>query len=243
MRSPALSVALLVCAATAAGQTSGSQPGQIFEFGVSGRALGMGNAQTAITDDASALYYNPAGLGLLECRQAQALHAALYGGASFDSLDYGQNFDRNSGGWGLEVLRLALGGFEGYDASGSPTGSFGYSELGVGGGFAVNDVLLPDLSLGGALKLLDRSLRRGEITLRNIRMDKKNFDSEVSMLLDIINDAWSDNWGFVHMTRAEIDDLSGILKLLLRPGDVAIAGSRPPPPPSHACSGGCQFRS
>jgi len=158
MRSPALSVALLVCAATAAGQTSGSQPGQIFEFGVSGRALGMGNAQTAITDDASALYYNPAGLGLLECRQAQALHAALYGGASFDSLDYGQNFDRNSGGWGLEVLRLALGGFEGYDASGSPTGSFGYSELGVGGGFAVNDVLLPDLSLGGALKLLDRSL-------------------------------------------------------------------------------------
>jgi hypothetical protein len=81
----------------------------------------------------------------------------------------------------------------------------------------------PDAPTDMLKKLLDRSLRRGEITLRTIRMDKKNFDSEVSMLLDIINDAWSDNWGFVHMTRAEIDDLSGILKLLLRPGDVAIA--------------------
>jgi hypothetical protein len=72
-------------------------------------------------------------------------------------------------------------------------------------------------------KLLERALRGGEVTLRNIRMDKQHFESEVAMLLDIINDAWSDNWGYVPMTKAEIDDLAGILKLLLRPGDVAIA--------------------
>jgi hypothetical protein len=78
-------------------------------------------------------------------------------------------------------------------------------------------------------KLLARAMRGGEITLRNIRMDKEHFDSEVTLLLDIINDAWSDNWGYVPMTRAEIDDLSGILKLLLRPGDVAIAEYRGQP--------------
>jgi len=71
-------------------------------------------------------------------------------------------------------------------------------------------------------KLLARATRGGEITLRNIHMDKR-FEGEVAMLLDIINDAWSDNWGYVPMTKAEIDDLSGILKILLRPGDVAIA--------------------
>jgi hypothetical protein len=71
-------------------------------------------------------------------------------------------------------------------------------------------------------KLLARAMRGGEITLRNIHMDKR-FKDEVAMLLDIINDAWSDNWGYVPMTKAEIDDLAGILKLLLRPGDVAIA--------------------
>jgi hypothetical protein len=72
-------------------------------------------------------------------------------------------------------------------------------------------------------RVLDRANRRGEIQLRTIRMDKSHVDEEIALLLDIINDAWSDNWGFVAMTKAEIDDLAGILKLLLRPGDVAIA--------------------
>jgi hypothetical protein len=71
-------------------------------------------------------------------------------------------------------------------------------------------------------KLLARSMRSGEVTLRNIHMDKR-FNDEVAMLLDIINDAWSDNWGYVPMTKAEIDDLAGILKILLKAGDVAIA--------------------
>jgi hypothetical protein len=72
-------------------------------------------------------------------------------------------------------------------------------------------------------KLVARGLRSGDVTFRNIRMDKKHFNAEVAMLLDIINDAWSDNWGYVPMTKAEIDDLAGVLKLLLKPGDVAIA--------------------
>jgi hypothetical protein len=81
----------------------------------------------------------------------------------------------------------------------------------------------PDASTATLDKLLARAMRGGDITLRNIRMDKAHFDSEIAMMLDIINDAWSDNWGYVPMTKAEIDDMAGILKLLLRPGDVAIA--------------------
>jgi hypothetical protein len=71
--------------------------------------------------------------------------------------------------------------------------------------------------------LEQRGLKDGHVTLRNIRKDKKHFEGEVALLLDIINDAWSDNWGYVPMTKAEIDDLAGILKILLREGDVAIA--------------------
>ncbi len=80
----------------------------------------------------------------------------------------------------------------------------------------------PDASMQKWDKLMARALRGGEVTLRNIHMDHR-FRDEVAMLLDIINDAWSDNWGYVPMTKAEIDDLARILKLLLRPGDVAIA--------------------
>ena len=72
-------------------------------------------------------------------------------------------------------------------------------------------------------RVLDRAVRRGDLKLRTIRMEKTEIDGEIALLLDIINDAWSDNWGFVPMTKAEIDDLAGILKILLRPGDVAIA--------------------
>jgi hypothetical protein len=80
----------------------------------------------------------------------------------------------------------------------------------------------PDASTKTWDRLMARAMRGGEITLRNIHMDKR-FKDEVAMLLDIINDAWSDNWGYVRMTQAEIDELAGVLKLLLRPGDVAIA--------------------
>lgn len=80
----------------------------------------------------------------------------------------------------------------------------------------------PEASMQKWEKLMARALRGGDVTLRNIHMDHR-FRDEVTMLLDIINDAWSDNWGYVTMTKAEIDDLAGILKLLLRPGDVAIA--------------------
>ena len=80
----------------------------------------------------------------------------------------------------------------------------------------------PQASLKSWDRLMARAMRGGEITLRNIHMDKR-FKDEVAMLLDIINDAWSDNWGYVRMTQAEIDELAGVLKLLLRPGDVAIA--------------------
>jgi hypothetical protein len=81
----------------------------------------------------------------------------------------------------------------------------------------------PDADTGKFEKLRARALRNPDVKLRNIHMDKARFRGEVEMLLDIINDAWSDNWGYVPMTKAEIDDLAGILKLLLRPGDVVIA--------------------
>jgi hypothetical protein len=77
-----------------------------------------------------------------------------------------------------------------------------------------------------ALRIVERLKKRDDVVVRPIRMDKAHFESEVATLLEILNDAWSGNWGFVPMTKAEIADLAGLLKLLLRPGDVAIAEYR-----------------
>ncbi len=80
-----------------------------------------------------------------------------------------------------------------------------------------------------ALRILERADQSGEVHLRNIRMDKRHLDDDVALILDMLNDAWSDNWGFVPMTPAEMADLAGVLKLLLRPGDVAFAEYRGKP--------------
>jgi GNAT superfamily N-acetyltransferase len=54
--------------------------------------------------------------------------------------------------------------------------------------------------------LVDRIITSGE---RNSRIrireaDKSRFDEEAALILGILNDAWSDNWGFVPLTDAEI---------------------------------------
>src|SRR3546814_21184312 len=41
--------------------------------------------------------------------------------------------------------------------------------------------------------------------------------------MDIFNDAWSDNWGFVPMSQAELRHMVKALKPIVRPQSVAIA--------------------
>ncbi|HEX8062958.1 MAG TPA: N-acetyltransferase [Allosphingosinicella sp.] len=54
--------------------------------------------------------------------------------------------------------------------------------------------------------IVERIVQAGEknprITIR--RTVKKNFEAEARLLLGILNDAWSENWGFVPLTEAEI---------------------------------------
>lgn len=56
------------------------------------------------------------------------------------------------------------------------------------------------------IPVIDRLIKAGEANPRiRIRdVDKSKFDQEAAIILDILNDAWSDNWGFVPLTDAEI---------------------------------------
>lgn len=44
--------------------------------------------------------------------------------------------------------------------------------------------------------------KNGRIRIR--RVDKRKFDAEARLIMGILNDAWSDNWGFVPLTDSEI---------------------------------------
>jgi hypothetical protein len=54
-----------------------------------------------------------------------------------------------------------------------------------------------------------------EVTSRPL--DKKTMDQDVETTLDIFNDAWSENWGFVPFSKKEGDKLAADLKLFMVP--------------------------
>ena len=64
------------------------------------------------------------------------------------------------------------------------------------------------------MPLLQRIIASGDKNPRiNIRqVDKSKFDEEAATILAILNDAWSDNWGFVPLTPPEIADVGVKLK-------------------------------
>jgi hypothetical protein len=48
-------------------------------------------------------------------------------------------------------------------------------------------------------------------------VDMKNLENEVRIVMDIFNDAWMDNWGFVPLSEAELRKLAADMKLFLVP--------------------------
>lgn len=54
--------------------------------------------------------------------------------------------------------------------------------------------------------LIQRIVASGERNSRIVirKVDKRRFDEEAALILGILNDAWSDNWGFIPLTDAEI---------------------------------------
>ncbi|MFL6731230.1 MAG: N-acetyltransferase, partial [Sphingomicrobium sp.] len=53
---------------------------------------------------------------------------------------------------------------------------------------------------------IDRLIAMGERNprIRIRKVDKSNFNEEARIVLNLVNDAWSDNWGYVPLTQSEI---------------------------------------
>jgi GNAT superfamily N-acetyltransferase len=78
---------------------------------------------------------------------------------------------------------------------------------------------------GGFPPIVNRIIQSGErndkIVIR--RVDKSRFADEAAIILGILNDAWSDNWGFVPLTQPEIDDVGKKLKPIVYEDLIRIA--------------------
>jgi GNAT superfamily N-acetyltransferase len=76
---------------------------------------------------------------------------------------------------------------------------------------------------------LDRIYRAEEIVRRRLpklkirEIDTKNLDQEVEIVRNIFNQAWSQNWGFIPLSKEELEALAKDLKLILDPKVAHIA--------------------
>lgn len=101
----------------------GKYAGEFMAIGVGGRALGMGGAFTAVANDITSGYYNPAGLANLNYPQISLMHAEHFGNlVNYDygsiAIPYGTDMT-----FGISAVRLGVDGIHDtryalYDANG-----------------------------------------------------------------------------------------------------------------------------
>ncbi len=88
--------------------SAGRYAGDFMMIGAGARPLGMGGAYCALSEDGSAIYWNPAGIAQIRESEFSAMHAFLYNGlASYDNLSYCQPLP-NGVTIGLNVTRLTV---------------------------------------------------------------------------------------------------------------------------------------
>jgi hypothetical protein len=149
-----LGLALALASAGAAFAADSDDPSgtaAMIDIGMSARALGMGGAHIAVADDASAVYYNPAGLAFVGGHNVTSLYTSLHGAAGYLALGYAQK------NLGAGLLRLNASGVEETDEFANVIGVFNTTDLTAIAGYGRE--ITPNLSLGGAIKLYSQKLR------------------------------------------------------------------------------------
>jgi len=98
----------------------------------------------------------------------------------------------------------------------------------------VKDLLTYDVQTSHSFApIVDKIVASGERNprIRIRRIDKKRFDEEAALILSILNEAWSDNWGFIPLTDAEIAFAGKKLKPIVLEDMILVAeydsGSEP----------------
>jgi hypothetical protein len=114
-------IAALLCASPSIWASSpGTTSAQILKLGVGARAIGMGEAYTALADDVSSLYWNPAGLALMQERQASFMYDQAYKDLKFSNGAIGLPLE--NGALAGSISYLNYGSIAGYDTNGVAIG-------------------------------------------------------------------------------------------------------------------------
>jgi len=82
------------------------------------------------------------------------------------------------------------------------------------------DLVIPDPSPEAVQRRIAKLESTSRVVMRPLNMSR--YDSELMTVIDIFNDAWSDNWGFIPFTEPEMRHAARSMRPLIRPDLVWI---------------------
>lgn len=153
-----LAMTVIIPSASIFASGPGTTTGELLKIPVGARAVGMGEAYTAETQDSSALAWNPAGLSFASQKEAAFTHSSLIEGVHYEHMAFASPGDNYSVGASLGYL--GYGSISGYSDSdnGNPVAlgdQTAYSYVLSGG---LSSFVMDRFSLGAAASVLRENL-------------------------------------------------------------------------------------
>jgi hypothetical protein len=123
---------------------------RFLELGVGGRPSAMGEAYTSIAMDATAVYWNPAGLARMQGIEVSLAHAEWFEGVRHEYVGAGMRMGRHAIGGSFSGV--FAGSMDRRDGRGRQIGTYGYYDMAAAFSYAYE--AHHDIWVGGTLKYL-----------------------------------------------------------------------------------------
>lgn len=166
----------------------------IFSLGFGARAIGMGQAFTAMADDPTAVFWNPSGLEYINSQSATFFHSTLFEGAQYDFLGYVYP-TLDLGSFGFGIGRIGVSGFDQRDNLNyaSSLGSFSNEEYKVFFSYAKT---LPWFNITPGITV--HWLRQGWTGLDDGDLTESGVGADFSLMYrpDWIDNVFIQDWSF-----------------------------------------------
>ena len=132
----------------------GTSSASFLQMGAGARAAAMGESYVSVANDATATYWNPAGVARVDETQISAMQNTHVVDTSYQHLAAVKPFGRF--GVGLAIARMDYGSIDRYTVANVKDGNFTANSLAAGVSLAgrIGD----DISVGGTLKMIRESI-------------------------------------------------------------------------------------
>ncbi len=150
------------------GQRAGISTAQFLKIGVGGRATAMGDAFIAVANDASALYWNPAGLSQFEDNQIIFSHNNWVVDINHEFLGAVYHLD-DANTFGVSLTSLSMQDMK-VTTEFAPFGTgeyFGFSDLGLA--ISYSRKMTDQFSFGGTIRYIEETL--DVLKMRGVMID------------------------------------------------------------------------